>query len=96
MGASRFAVFWHVSLPMARRGIASGLLLAFGRGIGEFGATTMVMGNIAGRQTLPISIYSTTMSGEMGQASGAVWMLTGLSLLVVILYNGFWAEPRTE
>src|SRR5439155_5803480 len=43
MGAGPIGVFWHVSLPLARRGIASGLLLAFARALGEFGATVMVM-----------------------------------------------------
>ena len=56
-GAGRLQTFWHVNLPLARRGIASGLLLAFARALGEFGATMMVFGNQEDRQTLPISIY---------------------------------------
>ena len=39
-GANPFQIFWHVSLPLARRGIAAGLLLAFARALGEFGART--------------------------------------------------------
>src|SRR6478735_7865786 len=57
MGAGPISVFWHVSLPMARRGIASGLLLAFARALGEFGATLMVFGIQEHRRTLPVSIY---------------------------------------
>jgi molybdate transport system permease protein len=87
MGANRLQVFWHVSLPLARRGIASGVLLAFGRALGEFGATTMVMGNLSGRQTLPISIYSNTMDGDIDRASAAVWALSALSLIIVLFYN---------
>jgi molybdate transport system permease protein len=87
MGANRFQVFWHVSLPLARRGIASGLLLAFARALGEFGATTMVMGNIQGRQTLPIFIYTESTGGDMQHAAAAVWALSGLSLLIILLYN---------
>ena len=45
MGANRLQIFWHVSLPLARRGILSGLLLAFARSLGEFGATVMVFGS---------------------------------------------------
>jgi molybdate transport system permease protein len=86
-GADGFGLFWHVSLPLARRGIASGLLLAFARAIGEFGATDMVMANFNGRQTLPIAIYNRTLNGDLGQASSAVWVLTGLSLAIVLLYN---------
>jgi molybdate transport system permease protein len=91
-GATRLQVFWHVSLPLARRGIACGLLLAFGRAIGEFGATTMVMGNFEGRQTLPISIYAQTINGNLDHAAAAVWALSGLSLLIVLLYNRAQAE----
>jgi molybdate transport system permease protein len=87
MGAHRFQVFWHVSLPLARRGIASGLLLCFARAIGEFGATTMVMGNIEGRQTLPIFIYTQTTAGDMHTAAPAVWVLSILSLLIILIYN---------
>lgn len=84
MGANRLQVFWHVSLPLARRGIASGLLLAFARAIGEFGATTMVLGNIEGRQTLPIFIYTQSTAGDLQHAAIAVWMMSGLSLLIVL------------
>ena len=68
MGANALQTFWHVSLPLARRGIASGLLLAFARGLGEFGATVMVMGDVEGHQTLPIYIYDQWVSGELRRA----------------------------
>jgi molybdate transport system permease protein len=87
MGASRLQVFWHVSLPLARRGIASGLLLAFARAIGEFGATTMAMGDIDGHQTLPIFIYNQSATGDMKSAAPAVWLLSCLSLLIILIYN---------
>ena len=44
LGASRLQLFWHVSLPLARKGLASGMILAFARALGEFGATMMVFG----------------------------------------------------
>jgi molybdate transport system permease protein len=87
MGAGTLQTFWHVSLPLARRGIASGLLLAFARALGEFGATVMVMGNLAGRQTLPISIYDDYISGEPRKALPAVIVLTVISFVVVLFYN---------
>jgi len=86
-GADGLRLFWHVSLPLARRGIASGLLLAFARAVGEFGATDMVMGTLNDRQTLPIAIYNRTLNGDLDQASSAVWVLTGLSLVIVLVYN---------
>jgi molybdate transport system permease protein len=86
-GAGRLATFWHVNLPLARRGIASGLLLAFARALGEFGATMMVFGTEQGRQTLPISIYENYISRDFGQAAPAVVLLSAVSLVVMILYN---------
>jgi molybdate transport system permease protein len=87
MGAGPLSVFWHVSLPLARRGIASGLLLAFARALGEFGATVMVMGDLPGRQTLPIAIYNDYVAGDLRAAAPAVAALTCVSLAVIILYN---------
>jgi molybdate transport system permease protein len=86
-GASAFQTFWHVSLPMARRGIAAGTLLTFARSLGEFGATTMLLGEFPNRQTLPISIYNDWADGQMGHAAPAVWALTSISLLVILFYN---------
>lgn len=87
MGAGRIAMFWHVSLPLARRGIASGLILAFARAAGEFGATLMVFGLQPDRTTLPISIYLDYERGEMRAALGAVMVLILASLVVVAIYN---------
>jgi molybdate transport system permease protein len=87
MGASSFQTFWHVSLPMARRGIIAGLMLTFARSLGEFGATTMLLGEFPNRQTLPISIYNDWADGQISHAIPAVWALTSISLLVVLWYN---------
>ena len=58
LGASRLQLFWHVSLPLARRGIGSGVILAFARALGEFGATITFVSNIPGEtQTIPTAIY---------------------------------------
>lgn len=87
MGATRLQSFWHVSLPLARRGIASGLILTFARALGEFGATVMVLGQFPDRQTLPISIYDNWAAGEMPHAAPAVLTLTLISLTLIFLYN---------
>jgi molybdate transport system permease protein len=86
-GAGPARTFWHVSLPLARRGIGSGLLLAFARALGEFGATVMVMGSQPGRQTLPILIYDRYVTGEMTSAAPAVVLLACVSFAVIVLYN---------
>jgi molybdate transport system permease protein len=89
MGANTLGVFWHVSLPMARRGIASGALLAFARSLGEFGATIMVLGQIPGKMTLPISIYEDYVDGEIWRAWPAVVALVVASIAAIGLYNYF-------
>jgi molybdate transport system permease protein len=76
-----------VSLPLARRGIASGLILAFARALGEFGATVMVFGRQEGRLTLPISIYVDYEAGELAAATPAVVALMLVSLAMMFIYN---------
>jgi molybdate transport system permease protein len=62
----------------------AGLVLAFARALGEFGATLMLAGNIPGRtQTVPLAIYTAAQSGESGEALLLVTLLTGLSCLVL-------------
>lgn len=94
MGATRLQVFWHVSIPLARRGLVSGLLLAFARALGEFGATMMVFGWQPGRLTLPISIYADYEQGELSHAKAAVVALSLISLSLVLAYNVTLAGKR--
>lgn len=87
-GAHGVSLFWHVSLPLARRGIIAGAVLAFARALGEFGATIMVMGDTARYRTLPLLIYT-----EYGYGGGnmvaalAVALLIAVSLAVAILHS---------
>jgi molybdate transport system permease protein len=65
LGAGEPRVFFTITLPLALRGIVSGLLLAFARSLGEFGATILVAGNIPGRTTtLSVSIYHYVQLGQ--------------------------------
>ena len=69
LGAGEWRVFATVTLPLAARGVVSGLLLAFARSLGEFGATILVAGNIPGRTTtLSVSIYNLVQLGQDGAA----------------------------
>jgi len=86
-GASGLQVFWHVSLPMARRGIVSGLTLCFARALGEFGATIMVFGWQSGRITLPISIYTDYVNDDFAHATAAVLTLSAISVATIAFYN---------
>ena len=75
-------------LPVAMPGVLSGAILAFARGLGEFGATAMLAGNIAGKtQTLPLAIYSEVAAGKMSEAYKYVLIIVVISFLVVVLMN---------
>ena len=89
LGAGEWRVLFTITLPLARRGIIAGTMLAFARALGEFGATIMVAGNIPGQTTtLPVAIYY---SVELGKDSRA-WMLAGLSATLAFL--AIWAAQR--
>lgn len=65
LGAGDARVFWSITLPLALRGLLSGVVLAFARALGEFGATVLVAGNIPGRtSTLSLSIYHAVQLGQ--------------------------------
>jgi molybdate transport system permease protein len=79
-GASRWQVWWHVTLPLARRGILAGVILGSARALGEFGATLMVAGNIPGRtQTLPLAIYDAVQARRYDDANLMVLVMTALA-----------------
>ena len=81
LGASEWRVFVSVSLPLAWKGIFAGLMLAFARGMGEFGATLMIAGNIPGKtQTLALAIYDAFQAGNDAQAT---WLVIVTSLACV-------------
>lgn len=85
LGARDARVFATITLPLAARGIASGLLLAFARAVGEFGATILVAGNIPGRTTtLSLAIYNLVQLGRDADA----FRLLGIS--VVIAFTAVW------
>jgi molybdate transport system permease protein len=95
LGFSEWNIFWKVSLPTAMPGVASGGVLAFARGLGEFGATAMIAGNIAGKtRTLPLAIYSAVASGDMDTAYNYVAIIVLISFAVVALMNWFTAQER--
>ena len=90
IGMSERAIFWRVVMPLAAPGVASGGVLAFARGLGEFGATAMIAGNIAGKtRTLPLAIYSAVAAGDMAGAYDYVAIIVMISLLAVISMNWF-------
>ena len=90
LGMSEWSIFRKVLLPNALPGIISGGVLAFARGLGEFGATAMIAGNIAGKtRTLPLAVYSSVVSGEMGEAAYYVAIVVALCLVMVVGLNWY-------
>lgn len=95
LGFSEWKVFWEVEFPQALPGIASGGILAFARGLGEFGATAMIAGNIAGKtRTLPLAVYSAVSAGDMDTAMFYVGIIVCVSFLVVVLMNYFTGKEK--
>lgn len=86
LGATEGRVFFTITLPLATRGVISGLLLAFARSLGEFGATILVAGNIPGRTTtVALSIYNFVQLGEDDEA------LRLLAFAVIIAFIAVWS-----
>jgi len=84
MGATRGYVLRRIVLPLLRPQLAAGLVLAWARALGEFGATITFAGNLAGRtQTLPLAVYQARQT-DPGAAILASLLLVGLSLIVLI------------
>ena len=86
LGRPEWRTALEVTLPLARNGIIAGLVLAFARALGEFGATLMLAGNIPGRTTtLPLAVYTAVQTGESGEVLVLVALLTTLSCAVLVV-----------
>ena len=94
LGLRERSVFFRVSLPLAWRGILAGVLLAFARALGEFGATLMVAGSLPGKpQTLSIAVYEAVQAGEDALANQLV-LLISMVCIVILLAVGRLARAR--
>lgn len=88
LGMSEWAIFRRILFANALPGIISGGVLSFARGLGEFGATAMLAGNIDGKtRTLPMAVYSEVAAGNMEQAYSYVLVITAIAFFSVILIN---------
>ena len=91
LGAGEWRVFFTITLPLAKRGVLAGTLLAFARALGEFGATIMVAGNISGlTTTFPVAIYQAVENGEDAHA----WTLASVS--AVIAFAAVFVSERLQ
>lgn len=88
LGMSEWNIFWKVLFANALPGIISGGILAYARGLGEFGATAMLAGNIAGQtRTLPMAVYSEVAAGNMGTAFDYVIVIIFISFIAIFIMD---------
>lgn len=88
LGMSEWEIFRKVIFANATPGILSGGVLAFARGLGEFGATSMIAGNIAGKtRTLPMAVYSEVAAGNMEAANAYVAVIVAIAFVSILLMN---------
>jgi molybdate transport system permease protein len=93
LGCSRLAAFRRVTLPLAWRGLLAGVVLAFSRALGEFGATVMIAGNIPGRtQTLALAIFHENQLGHDDRALALAAVTAALAFAA--LWSAEWFARR--
>jgi molybdate transport system permease protein len=86
-GASEWELFRAVTVPLAGAALAAGIVMSWARALGEFGATIMFAGNVAGRtQTLPLVVYSEFQGGDLDQsiAAAAILVLAAFGVLLAV------------
>ena len=88
LGAGPLKTFFSVTVPLAYRGILAAVLLGFARGLGEFGATVVVAGNIPGKtQTMPLLIFNRVQLGDDAAAVRLIVASLALALIALSLHH---------
>ena len=96
LGVNEWAIFFRVTLPLAWRGILAGLLLAFARALGEFGATLMIAGSIPNEtQTLSIAVYEAVQAGDDDLANQLV-IIISLVCVAILWLTQYLSKPRYQ
>ena len=97
LGLGSSITFFRVTLPLARRGVLYGTLLAFTRALGEFGATALVAGIIPGRtETLALGIYSRVQLGDDTAALALCGASFAIALAAMLVAEGRLRRGRVE
>ena len=95
LGFSEWKIFCRVLMPVGLPGIVSGGILAFARGLGEFGATAMIAGNIKGRtRTLPVAVYSEVAAGNMDAAYDYVLVIVLIAVISIAAMDWVALRPK--
>ncbi len=94
LGAGRFDTFRSITLPLMAPGILTGLVLAFARSLGEFGATITFVSNIPGQtRTIPVAIYTLTQTPD-GDAAALRLCIIAVILSLIALIASEWLARR--
>ena len=89
LGMSEMKIFWRIMLPAAKPGIASGTILTFARALGEYGATSMLAGNIPGK-TATISQRIAMVIQDQDYVTGGIWV----AVVILIAFLSIFAMSR--
>lgn len=95
LGLSNTYIFWHIRMPYCRQGILAGTVLAFARALGEYGATSMLIGYTPGRTaTISTTVYQLWRTND--EAGAFFWVMVNLVISAVVLLIVNMLERRTK
>lgn len=95
LGLSNTYIFWHIRMPYCRQGILAGTVLAFARALGEYGATSMLIGYTPGRTaTISTTVYQLWRTND--EAGAFFWVMVNLGISAVVLLIVNTLERRTK
>ena len=95
LGLSNTYIFWRIRMPYCRQGILAGTVLAFARALGEYGATSMLMGYTPGRTaTISTTVYQLWRTND--EAGAFFWVMVNLGISAVVLLIVNMLERRTK
>ena len=95
LGLSNTYIFWHIRMPYCRQGILAGTVLAFARALGEYGATSMLIGYTPGRTaTISTTVYQLWRTND--EAGAFFWVMVNIGISAVVLLIVNMLERRTK
>lgn len=95
LGLSNTYIFWRIRMPYCRQGILAGTVLAFARALGEYGATSMLIGYTPGRTaTISTTVYQLWRTND--EVGAFFWVMVNLGISAVVLLIVNMLERRTK
>lgn len=95
LGLSDTFIFWHIRLPYCKQGIIAGTVLAFARALGEYGATSMLIGYIPkNTATISTTVYQLWRTND--EYSAFIWVLVNIAISAVVLLTVNMLEKRSR